>query len=223
MLILIDKPKVMTSHDVVDRIRKITGIKKVGHGGTLDPNASGLLIIGITREGTKKLGEISKNKDKTYVAELILGEERDTHDVEGEVIQQGSINKIQHERLISVINQFQGEQSQLPPKFSAIKVNGKKAYELARKGRKVDLDPRKITIHNIQLINFDFPKLELRIKASSGTYIRSLARDIGRELGTYAYLNELRRVEIGKYEIAEAVKLQNLTSDNWKSHIVRSR
>ncbi len=231
MLLQIDKPKGMTSHDVVDRVRKITGVKKVGHGGTLDPNATGLLIIGVTREGTKQLGEFTKGKDKEYVAEIILGEERDTGDVEGKIVEEietpyrvrGShvTNSLQDDKtgikslpdlssVLAVLKSFEGKQEQVPPAHSAIKIKGKKAYELVRKGKVVELKPRKVTIYSIELLDYDFPVLKIDTTVSSGTYIRSLARDIGRKLGTYGYLNELRRTRVGEYKIEDAIELEEV-------------
>ena len=239
MLLLIDKPKGLTSHDVVDRVRKIVSNKlpsqhirriKVGHAGTLDPNATGLLIVGVGRESTKLLEKIAKNTTKTYKAEIYLGEERDTHDVEGQKIPNSNFMarstnlqdklsdnaKVSKLKIIKVLNTFLGEQNQLPPRYSAIKVKGKKAYELARAGKDVKLKPRKITIHSIELISYKYPLLKIQCEASSGTYIRSLARDIGRRLGCGAYLNELRRQKIGKYEIEKSVSLDELENRSWE-------
>lgn len=219
MLLLIDKPKGITSHDVVDKIRKITGIKKVGHGGTLDPNATGLLIIGITREGTKKLGDISKNKTKEYIAEIYLGEVRSTDDEEGEIIDQRNlIKKPQKDKILNILDSFLGKQKQQPPVFSAIKVKGKKAYDLARKGKEVNLEERDIEIHSIELIDYSFPLLKIKTTVSSGTYIRAIARDVGEKLGTGAYLKNLRRTKIGEYTIDNAVELSKLSKDNWKEY-----
>ncbi len=219
MLLLIDKPKGITSHDVVDKIRKITGIKRVGHGGTLDPNATGLLIIGITREGTKKLGDISKNKTKEYIAEIYLGEVRSTDDEEGEIIDQRNlIKKPQKDKILNILDSFLGKQKQQPPVFSAIKVKGKKAYDLARKGKEVNLEERDIEIHSIELIDYSFPLLKIKTTVSSGTYIRAIARDVGEKLGTGAYLKNLRRTKIGEYTIDNAVELSKLSKDNWKEY-----
>lgn len=225
MFLLIDKPKSITSHDVIDIIRKITGERKVGHAGTLDPNATGLLIVGVGRESTKKLGDIAKNTQKAYGAEIFLGEERDTDDPEGVILQRTkddrsefnktpSLSKIQR-----VLNSFIGEQEQVPPVYSAIKIGGKKAYEMARKGEKLSLGPRKIKIHWIKLKKYKFPLLEVGVKVSSGTYIRALARDIGRKIGCGAYLRNLRRTQIGEFKLENAVKLDKLTKDNWRKYV----
>lgn len=216
MFLLVDKPKGMTSHDVVERIRRETGEKRVGHGGTLDPNATGLLIIGVGRESTKKLGEIAKGMRKEYEAEIFLGEERDSDDAEGEIL-----NRVQNDggdvdslpvlsKVRGVLKGFIGEQEQVPPVYSAVKIKGREAYKLARRGEKVELKPRKITVYKLELVDYEYPRLRIKCEVSSGTYIRALARDIGRALGCGAYLKNLRRTRIGKYRIEEAVKMKNL-------------
>jgi tRNA pseudouridine55 synthase len=213
MFLLIDKPKGITSHDVVDRIRKITGEYRVGHAGTLDPNATGLLIVGVGRESTKKLSEFLKS-DKEYEAEIFLGEERETDDTEGVIrnTQHATCNTIKpNNKLIRLIlESFVGEQMQTPPAYSAIKIKGKKAYQLARKNLSLSLSPRKITIYSIQLLEYEYPILKIKTKVSSGTYIRSLARDIGRIIGCGAYLKNLRRLSIGSYSVENAVKISKL-------------
>lgn len=208
---MIDKPKGITSHDVIDRVRRISGIKKVGHGGTLDPNATGLLIIGVGRQATKKLGEITKNTDKTYLATIILGETRDTDDSEGKILLKKNITeKPDFSDVKKILESFVGKIEQMPPQYSAIKIKGKKAYELARKGRKVEIEPRKVEIKKIELKEYEYPLLEIETVVSSGTYIRALARDIGEKLGTGAYLKELRRLKVGEYSVKDALKLDEL-------------
>ncbi|MCH7640796.1 tRNA pseudouridine(55) synthase TruB [Patescibacteria group bacterium] len=243
MFLLIDKPKGITSHDVIDEVRKITGEKKVGHAGTLDPNATGLLIVGVGRESTKRLGKIAIGTKKTYESEIYLGEERDTDDSEGKVIkiwripQQvrssqvaksarddkagiKSLPALSKAKIEEILKTFVGEQEQIPPKYSSIKIKGKKAYELARKGEKVDLKPRKITIYSIKLVSYKFPSLKIETTVSSGTYVRALARDIGKRLGSGAYLKNLRRTKIGDYSIDQAIRLRSLSKFNWKSETV---
>jgi len=211
MLLLIDKPKGITSHDVVDQVRRITGERRVGHAGTLDPNATGLLIVGVGRESTKKLGDITKNTTKTYEAEIFLGEERDTDDSEGKTIESSSeVTQPNREDIIRVLKEFTGELSQIPPFYSAIKVKGKKSYDLARAGKSVEMEPRKVTVHSIKLVEYDFPILRIVCEVSAGTYIRSLARDIGRKLKTYGYLKELRRTRVGEFLVEKAQTLREL-------------
>jgi len=211
MLLLVDKPKGMTSHDVVDVVRRVKKVKKVGHGGTLDPLATGLLIVGVGREQTKKLGDIAKNKNKTYDAEITLGETRETDDAEGAVIRKYDILTPPTEReLENTLKSFVGKLDQVPPAYSAIKVRGKPAHRRARAGEQVTLGSRKIEILRINLIEYRYPKLKIETEVSSGTYIRALARDIGARLGTGAYLSELHRTQIGEYSIVDALQLDKL-------------
>ena len=205
-ILLVNKPKGMTSHDVVYAVRRATGVKKVGHGGTLDPNATGLLIIGVGREGTKQLGNFTKGSSKTYEAEIVLGAISSTEDAEGEIAKQ-STKKPDLEEIKSTLKTFEGEQLQVPSAHSAIKIKGKKAYELARAGKDVNLEPRKITVYSIKLMSYDYPEVHILCEVSSGTYIRALARDIGEALGTGAYLNNLKRTKIGEYDLKDAVEI----------------
>ena len=231
MYLLIDKPKGITSHDVIDRVRKITGVRRTGHAGTLDPNATGLLIVGVGRESTKELWTKFGKMDKTYVAEITLGEERETDDSVGKIrnsnieirngsakltILSSSMDKSQFSKsqMLKTLNLFLGEQMQTPPVYSAIKSGGKKAYEEARKGKVLKVEPRKVIIYSIKLLEYEYPLLKIESKVSSGTYIRALARDIGRKLGCGAYLSNLRRIKIGEYKVENSVKLDELTEDN---------
>ena len=219
-MLLINKPPGPTSHDIVDKVRRITGERRVGHTGTLDPFAEGLLIILVGREETKKQSEYLK-LDKEYVATIHLGEERDTGDLTGEVIslptakagptatagQAGPAFAVSVSDVEKAVKKFTGEQMQMPPEYSAIKIKGKKAYELARKGEAVPLKPRRVTVYSMEIEDYVWPLLTIRVSVSSGTYIRALARDIGRELGTGAYLEKLVRTKIGSYALDDAQKL----------------
>ncbi len=211
--ILVDKPSGITSHDVIDRLRKITNIRKIGHSGTLDPFATGLLIIGIGKEFTKQLS-IFQKLDKEYVAKIKLGATSSTFDCDGKII----INKIKKipeiEDIKTIIKKFIGETFQNPPIFSAKKIKGKKAYQLARKGEEVILSPVKINIYKIDILNYSWPYLEIFIACSTGTYIRSLGSDIGESLKTGGYLDSLRRVKISKFDIKNAKKLNEIKIDN---------
>lgn len=218
MFLLINKPKGITSHDVVNRLRRITGIKKVGHAGTLDPNATGLLIVGIGKESTKKLGIISKDTTKSYLAEIALGEERNTDDIEGKVVKSSRI-KPNLSEIKTILESFRGKIDQTPPQFSAIKLAGQTAYKVARKGGELELTPRRVVIHKLELVEYQYPYLNLNCEVSSGTYIRSLARDIGRSLGCLGYLNNLKRTAIGNYYLKEAVDLESL-GENWQESAV---
>jgi len=216
--ILINKPPGITSHDVVDKLREITGIKKIGHAGTLDPFAQGLLILGIGREFTKKLS-IFQKKDKEYIATLRLGAESDTFDRDGKIVER-TVEKIpEREEVEKVLKSFLGEIEQIPPLFSAKKIKGKKLYELARKGIKVKPKPQKVKIYEISILEYKFPYLKIKVKCSSGTYIRSLANDIGKKLKCGAYVDELTRTKIGEFSIEKAIDLSKLNSQNWKEFI----
>lgn len=219
MFLLIDKPEGMSSHDVVNRVRDMTGERKVGHAGTLDPLATGLLIIGVGRSATRHLGVLSKGTHKTYEAQIVLGEQRDTDDAEGVVFAKakGVLPPTRGE-VERILVQFLGKQAQTPPKFSAVKQRGKKAYVEARKGKPLTLAPRTVTVLRLSLLGYRYPVVEIRAVVSAGTYIRALARDLGRRLGMGGYLSRLRRTGIGTFSIRQAVTLDRLTHKNWKAH-----
>lgn len=209
MIIPINKPAGITSHTVVNKLRKFYGIKKIGHAGTLDPFATGVLILLVGRESTKRSDEFMK-QDKIYRTKLKLGYISDTYDKDG-VIQDYNIQKVPTRSEIEyIIASFIGEISQIPPMYSAIKINGKKMYELARKGQIVDITPRIVNIYNINVLDYTYPYLTLDIACSSGTYIRSLGYDIGMKLGTGAYLEELERRQSGEFTIENCYTLDNL-------------
>lgn len=217
VLLLIDKPTGMTSHDVVDRVRELTGADKVGHGGTLDPNATGLLIIGVTREGTKQLGLFQRDSQKTYKARIFLGEQTDTLDAVGETVAMSDTEPLSQKVVAEAVASFVGQQKQVPPVHSAVRVNGGRAYKKARSGNDPQVPPRIVEIASITIDNYDFPHLDITTTVSSGTYIRSLARDIGDELGCGAYLKKLRRIRIEDFSIDDANPLEDITTENWRS------
>jgi tRNA pseudouridine55 synthase len=217
--LLVNKPPGITSHDVVDYLRRITKIKKIGHAGTLDPFAQGLLILGLTRSFTKKLSLFQK-QDKEYLATLRLGAISDTFDKEGKIIEKEIENIPQRKVIKEVLEQFKGEILQTPPIFSAKKIKGKKLYELARKGIKVEPKKEKVRIFKINLLRYRFPYLKIKIHCSSGTYVRSLANEIGKNLGCGAYLEELIRTKIGHFSLNQAVKLSDLNSSNWTNFLI---
>ncbi len=204
MILLIDKPKGITSHDVVNIVRRKTGERRVGHAGTLDPNATGLLIVAVGREDTKKLGDLTKNTSKEYLAEITLGEERDTDDPEGKVVVKNDQIIPTESEISKVLAEFNGKIEQIPPSYSAIKINGKKSYDLARSGKSFKLKTREVTIYSISDVQYSYPILKCRLLVSSGTYIRSIARDLGKKLGTGGYLSNLRRTKIGQYKVEDA-------------------
>ncbi len=214
-LLCIDKPAGITSHDVVDAVRRIAHTRAVGHAGTLDPFATGLLILGINK-ATKWLTALV-GLDKEYDTTLQLGATSDTFDPEGHITPwTEKIMDITVDQLEMVLQKFRGTMDQRAPLFSAKKIHGKKLYELARSGRADDsMRPiKRVTIHKLDVQHFLYPELRLLVNCSSGTYIRSLADDIGRELHTGAYVTGLRRVSIGPYVLARSIPLHELTSDN---------
>lgn len=206
--ILIDKPADWTSHDVVGYLRKKMGVKKIGHAGTLDPFATGLLICGVGREATRRLDEF-KGMDKVYLAKIRLGAISDTQDKMGK-ISKNKVAQIPHQQKIQeILTGFLGKQLQTPPMFSAKKIKGQKLYDLARAGITVERKPNEIEIYSIDLKSYAWPYLEIEVKCSTGTYIRTLAHDIGQKLGVGAYCEELRRMAIGNYKVENAEKINN--------------
>jgi len=218
-IVLIDKPDGWTSFDVVAYVRKmvakIDGKKprnvKVGHTGTLDPAATGLLVLCVDKEFTRQVPTMIKH-DKTYEVELTLGLTSTTGDREGD-LQHVSDSRPTQEKVLDAVESFVGESMQMPPKFSALKVNGRRAYDLAREGKEVVLQPRKIIIHSITDISYNYPKVTFTTHVGSGTYVRSLAEDIGSALQTGAYMSALRRTIVGDKNIAEAIAVSDLTDE----------
>ena len=209
-VLLIDKPAGMTSFGVVARVRRVVSEKagkrvKTGHCGTLDPFATGLLIV-VTGSKTKQAEKYSK-LDKVYEATIRLGETSTTGDPEGEISSSSSNLVPDKSQIEQTLQSFVGEITQTPPIYSAIKVDGQRAYKLARKGQIPKIPNRKVTIYNLDLISYKYPNLKIRTHVSSGTYIRTLAEDIGKKLGTGAYTTELHRTKIGKFDIKDALPL----------------
>lgn len=205
-IILIDKPAGMSSFGVVARVRRQLsqhfGKKmKVGHTGTLDPFATGLMILVVGAE-CKNAQKYSK-LDKTYKATIVLGKTSSTGDPEGEITKVSN-KKVTQAEIEHILPQFTGEITQTPPAFSAIKVGGRRAYKLAREGKKVDIPARKVTVYSLEMIDYEYPELKIRTNVSSGTYIRTLAEDIGKSLNVGAYCSELRRTTVGMYKLEDA-------------------
>lgn len=209
-LLLIDKPAGWTSHDVVAKLRGILRIKRIGHAGTLDPFATGLLIVGVG-SATKQLTALV-GTDKTYEATATLGATSTTFDPEGEITKTENVRRPTLDEIADAFKKFTGSYEQKAPLHSAKKIGGKKLYDLARAGTATEeMRPTKVvTIHELQLIDYEWPFLKFRVSCSSGTYIRSLADDIGRELGCGAYLTQLRRTKVGEFRIEDAKSLENL-------------
>lgn len=210
-IIIIDKEKNVTSHDVVKKVKKLLN-DKVGHTGTLDPNATGVLPI-LVGQGTK-VSKYLINHDKAYEAVLKLGEKRDTADIEGNVIEKREVNKEVFNKSVieQTLKQFIGKQKQIPPMYSAIKINGKKLYEYARKGQKVEIEPRDIEIYDIHLVKIDIENkgITFHVKCSKGTYIRTLCEGIAERLNTVGYMKELKRLQVGEFYLKDAIKIEEL-------------
>lgn len=224
-ILLADKPKGWTSFDVVNYVRKIVasveGKKpknvKVGHTGTLDPQATGLLVL-LVGDYTKRASELSK-LDKTYEVTMRLGQNSSTGDGEGEKTMI-SDRKPEVKEVQDTISSFEGEIEQIPPAYSAVKVNGQRAYKLAREGKTVELKPRRVTIYEIKDAGYSYPEIKFITRVSSGTYVRSLAEDIGKILKTGAYLAMLRRSEVGKYRLLNAIKTDELSAETIQAHLI---
>ena len=216
-ILAIYKVKGPTSHDIINQLRRVTGIKKIGHAGTLDPLATGVLVVAIGREATKQLDRIVNSK-KEYLATIKLGEESTTDDAEGEKEQFEVNAKPQREEVEDTLKLFIGQIKQIPPQFSAIKVEGQTAYKLARSGHKVLLKPRPVEIKEIELIKYQWPLMKMRVVSGKGVYIRALARDIGQQLGCGAYLAQLERTRVGDFTLDQALTIDQFASAWQKSY-----
>lgn len=205
-VLLIDKPIDWTSFDAVRKIRNLVGIKKVGHAGTLDPLASGLLII-CTGKFTKRINEFMA-REKEYTGTITLGAVTPTFDLESEPEDFRDISNLSPGEILAATRPFTGDIMQVPPIHSAIKINGKRVYELARKGKKPALEPRPVTIHSFEITAIELPVITFRVACSTGTYIRSLANDFGAALGCGGYLSSLRRTKIGEFHVDDAMGME---------------
>jgi tRNA pseudouridine55 synthase len=220
-IIIVDKPVGPTSHNVVHAVRQGSGVRKVGHAGTLDPRASGVLVLCLG--AATRLSEYLSAGTKCYQAVVRFGSSTDTYDADGEVVRStGQAPDL--EAIKAVLPEFTGEIDQVPPVYSAIKLQGKKAYQLARAGKDVDLAPRQVTIYSLDPVDYAAPDLTLDVSCSAGTYVRSLANDLGDRLSTGAHLAALRRTEAGPFSLAQAVTLDQLQAafddGSWTDHVL---
>ena len=213
MIFNIDKPRDITSFGVVKLVKKITKMKKVGHGGTLDPFATGVLVIG-TEKDTKRLSNITTS-DKDYIAELKLGETTSTLDTESEVRSKIEVPNLSRNQIDNVLNDFKGDYNQIPPMFSAKKKNGVRLYKLARNNISIDRDPVLVKINDIKLVSFKDDILSFFVSCSKGTYIRVLGEDIAKKLDTIGYLINLRRTRVGEFNVEDSLTIENF-EENWK-------
>ena len=211
-IIHVNKPLGWTSFQVVKKIRYLTKAKKVGHAGTLDPLADGVLIVCLGKKATKKISELQE-LPKVYTGIITLGATTPSFDLETEINQTFHIRHITNEELIEAAKSFEGEIWQTPPIFSAVKANGERAYNLARKGQKPNIDPKKVQISKFELSHIDLPHVHFRVVCGKGTYIRSLARDFGEKLNNGAHLTQLRREAIGSYTYDKAIEIEQIAKN----------
>jgi len=221
-VLVVDKPVGMTSHDVVQAIRTGTGLRRAGHTGTLDPRASGVLVILVGP--AVRLSEFVSASDKRYQAIIRLGSTTDTFDADGKLTESNQPVNVTEEQFEKALSAFVGEIEQTPPPYSAVKVQGRKAYELAREGEEVELAPRKITVYHLEVLEWAPPEAVIDVHCSSGTYVRSLANDVGNALGCGAYLVGLRRTKSGRFTLRDATPLRKLqeafTAGNWYQYLI---
>ena len=204
------KKKGYTSHDVVAKLRGITGQRKIGHTGTLDPEAEGVLPVCLGR--ATKVCDLLTDRDKTYEAVLFLGIRTDTQDVTGTVTDRGDVQGITREMVEQAAHKYVGEYDQIPPMYSALKVNGKKLYELAREGKTIERKARRVRIYELEILEEALPRVRLRVRCSKGTYIRTLCDDIGADLGCYGCMEALLRTRVGPFALEEACRLEEVAS-----------
>jgi len=222
-VLVVDKPIGLTSHDVVQIIRRGTGIRRAGHTGTLDPRASGVLVVLVGP--AVRLSEYVSASDKRYQATIRLGSSTDTYDADGTATSPTvSVDSITEEKFTEVLQNFIGTIEQVPPPYSAVKVKGRKAYEMARQGEEVDLEPRTIQVYSLEILEWASPEVVIDVYCSSGTYVRSLAHDLGRDLGCGAHLIGLRRTKSGRFTLRDAVPLRRLqesfTAGDWYRYLI---
>jgi tRNA pseudouridine55 synthase len=208
-LVVVDKPGGMTSHDVVSRVRRLAGTRKVGHAGTLDPMATGVLVLGLNR-ATRLLGHLTLT-DKRYAATVRLGVTTTTDDADGDVVETRSTAGLTEEAVRAALAELVGEIDQVPSSVSAIKVDGRRSYDRVRAGEQVELPARRVTVHEIVVTSLELPTLDVDVHCSSGTYVRSIARDLGAALGVGGHLTALRRTAVGPFDLSTAQTLEALT------------
>ena len=211
-VINIYKEKGYTSHDVVAKLRGIVGQKKIGHTGTLDPDAEGVLPVCLGK--ATKLCDLLTDKDKTYEAVLLLGKTTDSQDITGKVLAEGETAHLTEAMVKEAVLGFVGEYDQIPPMFSALKINGKKLYELARDGKEVERKPRRVTIYDIKILEIDLPRVRMEVTCSKGTYIRTLCHDIGQTLGSGGCMESLLRTRVERFQLADSIRLDQVRQMN---------
>jgi len=208
-LVVVDKPGSMTSHDVVSRVRRLAGTRKVGHAGTLDPMATGVLVLGLNR-ATRLLGHLTLT-DKRYDATVRLGGTTTTDDADGDLVSSSPTDHLSEDDVRSALSSLVGEIDQVPSSVSAVKVDGRRAYARVRAGEEVELSARRVTIHAIDVVSLDLPDVKVAVHCSSGTYVRAIARDLGAALSVGGHLTALRRTAVGPFTLADARTIDELT------------
>ncbi|HEX3298365.1 MAG TPA: tRNA pseudouridine(55) synthase TruB [Nocardioides sp.] len=208
-LVVVDKPGSMTSHDVVSRVRRLAGTRKVGHAGTLDPMATGVLVLGLNR-ATRLLGHLTLT-DKRYDATVRLGGTTTTDDADADLVSSSPTDHLSEDDVRSALSSLVGEIDQVPSSVSAVKVDGRRAYARVRAGEEVELSARRVTIHAIDVVSLDLPEVKVAVHCSSGTYVRAIARDLGAALGVGGHLTALRRTAVGPFTLADARTIDELT------------
>lgn len=216
-IMIVNKPAGISSHGVVANARKILGIKKIGHSGTLDPAATGVLVLLVGKD--TKMAEKFQAFSKAYRATMILGLHTDSCDTQGKVLDEKSCNNITRQDIEAAFDKYRGESDQIPPMFSAVKHKGKKLYQLARKGITVERKPRRINITALELEEFRLPKVTFYMECSTGTYVRQLADDIGKDLGCGACVSDIQRIKVGPFKIDDAIDIEDINESHirdWK-------
>jgi tRNA pseudouridine55 synthase len=208
-ILLVDKPVGMTSHDVVDRIRRAAGIRRVGHTGTLDPAATGLLVLCLG--AATRLSEFLTRLDKVYEGAMQLGVVTNSYDMDGKVVEERPVPPFDPAQIQRVLDQFSGEIMQIPPMVSAVKVGGERLYKKARKGEMIEREPRPVIVSEFRLLGYESPIIDFRVRCSRGTYVRTLCFDVGEELGCGATLKQLRRTSVGAHSVADALPVDAFT------------
>jgi tRNA pseudouridine55 synthase len=221
-VLVVDKPIGLTSHDIVQIIRRGTGIRRAGHTGTLDPRASGVLVVLLGP--AVRLSEYVSASDKRYQATIHLGSSTDTYDSEGTITNSSPADHINEDEFNEILETFVGEMEQVPPPYSAVKVKGRKAYEIAREGEEIELAPRIVNVYSLEILEWAPPEVVVDVYCSSGTYVRSLANDLGKALGTGAHLVGLRRTKSGRFTLRDAVPMRRLQdafeAGNWYRYLI---
>ena len=217
-LLNIDKPDGLTSHDVVARVRRLAGMRRVGHSGTLDPAATGVLVVCLGK--ATRLVEYLVGRKKIYRGTVTLGQETTTYDAEGEIVSEKPVPELTREMIDTALESFRGDILQVPPMVSAIKKDGQPLYKLAREGKVVERKARPVTVYNLVIIDVRLPDIDLEIECSAGTYIRSIAHDLGAALGCVGHLSHLRRTAVGEFSVERAVQLADLTPENIQTHLL---